>query len=116
VARIAEDILETQSPSTLNEVNRILQYLTNSDPTKLTKKEGSHSFVECAEMADDFKYNGGFYQKDWHFINMPYFDEGGSEKDFPNFKPPAHNASEAISGIVAWFKKADGYKNSYIYQ
>jgi hypothetical protein len=101
VARVAHDILEAQSPSTLANVNSILAYLKKSDPS-WTSKEGDHPMVECTTFADDIKFKGGAYQNNWHFIDTPFLDEGGSISDF-NFTMDAHNVTEAMNSIVSWF-------------
>lgn len=114
VARIAYEILEKQSPSTLSNVENILAVFKKSDP-KLTSKEKNYPFVECATFADDIKYRGGGYQKGWHFIDSPYLSQGGKISDF-DFTPDAHNITEAISTITQWFDHVGDYKNSYDYQ
>lgn len=67
--------------------------------------------VECATFADDFKYKGGYYQKQWHFIDTPYLDDGDSTSDYPKFKPDVLNITEALDGLVAYFNKAEGYED-----
>ena len=79
----------------------------------MTKDEGKHAFVECATFADDFKYNGGFYQKGWHFIDQPYLDEGGKIADY-DFTADTHPITEAINGLVGWVGDLDQPKDSYI--
>jgi hypothetical protein len=32
--------------------------------------------VECATFADDIKYHGGEWQADYHFVDIPYVDQG----------------------------------------
>jgi hypothetical protein len=73
VARIANNLLEKQSPSTLSNVESLLKVLELSDPT-YTKDEGNHPFVECTTFADDIKNKGGAYQSGWHFVDQPYLD------------------------------------------
>ena len=60
IARIANTLLEKESPSTIENVNSILSVLKKSDPG-WTKKEQDHPFVECTTFADDIKYHGGSY-------------------------------------------------------
>jgi len=79
---------------------------------KLTKDEGKHVFVECATFADSFKYNGGFYQKGWHFIDTPYLDEGGKISDY-DFTYDTHNITEAVNGLVGWVGDLDHPQDSY---
>jgi len=112
VARIAEDILETSAPDQLAKVNAILKTLESAD-SQGTKNEGKHAFVECATYADDFKYHGGFYQKEWHFIDQPYLDEGGKISDY-DFTADTHPITEAIHGLVDWTTDLAHPKDSYI--
>lgn len=114
VARIAYDILDEKSPETIEKVENVLKILQESDPS-WTQKEGDHPMVECATFADDIKGKGGAYQSPWHFVDRPYLDQGGQLSDF-NFTIAPHNITEAINGITAWFNRAPGYQNSYIYQ
>ena len=51
----------------------------------------------------------------WHFINIPYLDEGGKISDY-NFTFDVHNITEAIDEIVAWFNRAPGYKDGNAYK
>lgn len=109
VARIAQDILEKESPETLSNVLTILHELKVQDPG-YTKGEDKHPFVECATMADDIKHMGGAYQSNWHFVDTPYVDTPGKTiKDYPNFVPDVHDNTQAINGILAWMKKDAGY-------
>jgi len=41
-------------------------------------------------------------------------DQGGKISDF-NFTADSHNITEAISGIVSWVNKDDGYNSSYVH-
>jgi len=58
VARIANTILEKESPDTIKQVESVLSILKKSFPT-WTVKEGDHPLVECTTYADDIKYKGG---------------------------------------------------------
>ena len=109
-ARTAFDVLKEQSPNTVTDVEKVLSYLKKSDPG-WTVNEGSHPMVECATFADFIKYKGGSYQKGWHFIDTPYFDEGGDISDYPDFNLEPYNVTVALSGINSWFKYND--KNNY---
>ena len=114
VARIAYDILQKESPVTIESVEKLLKVGQVVDPG-WTSKEGKHPFVECVTYADDIKRKGGAYQQGWHFIDTPYLDQGGKISDF-NFTADAHNVTEAIGSIVSWFNKNAGYNTSYIYK
>jgi hypothetical protein len=58
VANIAQDLLEKNSPSSLNSALNMLTYLAAYNAT-LTVGEGSYPYVESATFADDIKYHGG---------------------------------------------------------
>ena len=113
VARIAYEILQNEDPAQLQKANAILAELKANDPSAVSK-EGAHPFVECAPWADSFKYNGGLYQKEWHFIDQPFLDEGGTINDYPNFVGDTHNAKEALKGIIEWMNNPDA--NNYVVQ
>jgi hypothetical protein len=55
VARIAEDLLQKESPASLQAANSLLTKFTKN------KDEGKHAFVECATYGDDMKAKGGSY-------------------------------------------------------
>ena len=84
------------------------------DPSKTTY-ENDYPFVESASFADNIKYSGGGFQSPWHFIDIPFFDQGGSLNDYPQFKEASTDIEGAIEGIVAWFQQSSGYKNNYAY-
>jgi len=113
VARIAYDILEETSPETLMRVDNLLNVLTKTNST-WTKDEDKHPMVECATFADDIKGHGGRFQSGWHFVDQPFYDQGGAPSDW-QFKYAEHNITEAISAIVDWMNKAPGYNETYIY-
>jgi len=108
VSRIAYDILSREAPDQLKKAESILAEKSDS---VIKKHEKYHSFVECATYGDDFKYHGGFYQKTWHFIDQPYYDQGGGASKYPKFKPDEHNSVEALEGLIAWMSdpKAENY-------
>ena len=111
VARIARNILVQQAPEQLAQVESILSILEGADH-KLTKDEGKHAFVECAPWADSFKYNGGYYQKGWHFIDQPYLDEGGTLADY-DFTLDKHNITQALNGLTGWLGDLTHPQDSY---
>jgi hypothetical protein len=55
--------------------------------------------VECATYADEIKATGGSWQSNWHFIDTPYLDQGGSVKDYPDFQFDDNNVANAIPDI-----------------
>lgn len=91
-----------------------LQYLKNSDPS-WTVNEQDHPMVECATFADFIKYKGGSYQKNWHFVDNPYLDQGGSLSDY-TFVEDMHNITMIMPGITHWLKQEGDYTQEYAYQ
>lgn len=81
----------------------------------VTSSERDHSFVEAAPFADMVKYKGGGWQSSWHFVDIPYYDQGGNSNDFPDFKLDPKNISAAIPCIVNWLSASNGYQNSFVY-
>lgn len=79
------------------------------------KAEKDYIFVEAAQFADMIKYNGGMYQSNWHFINLPIFEDGQGLADFPKFKPPKENITSAVQGIYDWLTGTPGYEQSFAY-
>jgi hypothetical protein len=85
----------------------------SGDP--LTNSEKDHIFVEAAPFADMIKYKGGGWQSNWHFVDIPYLDQGGSINDYPDFKFDDKNISVAIPGVINWLKGSPGYQDSFVY-
>jgi hypothetical protein len=55
----------------------------------MTPSERDHPFVECGRFADEIRMDpakNGTWQFNWHFVDTPYFDQGGNVNDYPNFK------------------------------
>ena len=103
--RIAYENLLENSPSTLVKIESILKDLEYSNPN-MTVYERDHPFVECAAYADWIKYKGGWWQGLWHYVNVPYQDQGD---DLHQWKKPAHNSTEAVQAIIDWFNQTEGY-------
>lgn len=79
----------------------MLKIYADSNPS-MTRLEGEYPFVECATFADEIKAKGGSFQADWHFIDNPYLDQGGSIDDYPGFVFSEENAEKAIPAIIDW--------------
>lgn len=109
---MAYDILEKEAPKALKSAETLLEVMKDE---KITDSEKDHIFVESAPFADMVKYKGGGWQSNWHFVDIPYYDQGGNGKDFPDFKLDAKNISVAIPGIVDWLKGNAGHQNSFVY-
>lgn len=111
---MAYDILEKDNPDVLDKANDLLKVLQVADP-KLTEKEQNYPFVEAAPLADWIKFRGGSWQSPWHFINIPFFNEGGNASDFEDFGASEKNITSAISGIMDWIRGRNGYENNFVY-
>lgn len=74
-----------------------------------------HPFVECATFADDIKYNGGAWQSDFHFVDVPYVDQGQAS-DY-NITTKSHYLTQGIQNISDWLSQKNGtdYLTSYMY-
>ena len=81
-----------------------------------TVKEDKHPFVECSTLADDIKYHGGGWQSNWHFVDLPWFDQGGKPSDYPKYHFHEHNLTLAIPQLIHWLKSEPNYKESYTYK
>lgn len=111
VSRIAYDKLEKERPAALKKANDLLKFLNDFSPKGLhKKKERDFPFVECSTLADDIKYRGGSWQSDWHFIDKPWFDQGGKPEDFPDYKINERNLTLVIPEIIKWLRKDEGYE------
>ena len=73
IARIAYNDLVENDQDALDKATDILKVLSNDLPN-ITYKEDKHPFVECTTLADDIKYHGGSWQKEWHYIDQPWLD------------------------------------------
>ena len=51
------------------------------------------------------------WQSNWHFVNEPYLDQGGTLDDFPDFKPPSARIYDALNDLTK-FLKGDDIKDS----
>lgn len=114
MANVAQNLLLQNDVEAWNAANTMLQYLRDYDPV-LTSHENNHPFVECATFADDIKYNGGAWQSDFHFVDVPYVDEG-SISDY-NITTNSHYLTQGIQNISDWLsgKNGTGYQSSYMY-
>jgi hypothetical protein len=102
-AKIAEDILSEESPEVLEWANEMLKELQLSKPD-MTIREKYHAFVECSTWGDDVKYSAAPYQANWHFLDFPFLDQGGSIEDF-NYTPNKYNITAAMYAISSMMKK-----------
>jgi hypothetical protein len=68
--------LEQNNPAALQAALAVLAPLKTDYPS-LTTDEGAHPFTECALFADNIKGMGYTWQSSWHFINIPYYSQGG---------------------------------------
>jgi hypothetical protein len=107
--------LQASNPDVLTKANSVLAILTKSQPN-ITYKENDYPFVECATLADDCKYGFGEFQSNWHYINDPYFDDGGNVTMYPKYGATTQNLSLAVSDIVMWLKHLPGYNTTLTYK
>ena len=114
VARRAQAILEQQNPAALSAALKVLSSLKADYPT-LTKDESSHPFTECALFADNIKSEGYSWQSNWHFIDQPYYNKGGSSSDY-SFKPASTDLVQALNALVGMLTNSGSYKSTTYYQ
>ena len=115
-ARIAYDVLEKESPETIEAVNQILMPLRSSDPSWTTSESAEHGVVECATWADEIKSKGGNWQSNWHFVDQPLMPEGKTLDDYPKFKLEEHNVTVIVPNLIAWLKDEPGHEDGFAYQ
>ena len=94
--------MEAKYPTAFAKALETLSYLEASNPS-ITGSEDAHPFTECATFADEIKSKYS-YQADWHFIDQPYFSDGGSEADFPDFKMSSTDVIDALTDLTAFLK------------
>lgn len=84
----------------LDEFKPLAQYYSS-----LTTNEGNNPFTECATEGDDWKGKGYSFQSSWHFINLPYYDEDGTDaSDFPDFDQGDVDVVQAITDLFGFLK------------
>ena len=44
------------------------------------------------------------WQSVWHFIDQPYYDQGGSAEDFPGFIPATETIDMALDALTRYLK------------
>jgi len=82
----------------------------------MTNLEGAHPFVECSTFADEIKSRGGTWQSGWHFVDLPYLDQGGSINDYPGFVFDEESVDKVIPAITDWLTGTGNYKNTFVYK
>jgi hypothetical protein len=82
----------------------------------VSSKERDFPFVESSTLADDIKYVGGGWQSEWHFIDLPWFDQGGGQDLYPDFKQNPSNLTYVIPQIVSWLRNESGHEESFVYK
>ncbi len=80
-----------------------LATLRSSQPD-LTHREFDYPFTECASFADDIKGQYDF-QSNWHFIDQPFLDQGGSLADF-SFVADEHQIVAALTELTQFLVAA----------
>ena len=115
VSRNAQAILESSGSNALQAALDDLSYLKKSQAS-LTKDEQDHPFTECANFADNIKGQGYSFQSQWHFINQPYFADGGDVSDYPEFEMPDVDVVQALTDLTAFLKDEDVSSSTYVSQ
>ena len=116
VAKVAYDDLDNNHPDILEKVNKVLSTLNQTQPY-LTQKENNYPFVECATLPDDMKYSGWEWQSEWHYVDNPFFDDGGELNDYPEFNTPIiQNITLVIEDLANWVKHTKNYQDSETYK
>ena len=90
-----------------------MTYLKEIHPD-ITKSEKDHPFTECATFADEIKGEGMNWQSNWHFVDRPYLDQGGTIDDYPDFKPEDVKVYEALDSLTK-FLKGDSSADDTVY-
>jgi S1/P1 Nuclease len=85
------------------------------DYPSLTTDEGSHPFTECALFADNIKATGYSWQSPWHFIDIPYYSQGGDPSQY-SFKPASTDLVGALNALVGMLTNTGDYKSTTYYQ
>jgi len=111
VAREAEQILSKESPEVFTKALADLHELAQSHPDMIVN-EKDHAFTECATFADDIKATFGRFQKNWHFINIPYLDEPGTTIDDFDFKEPSVDVVKALTDFTEFLKNENNTETS----
>eukprot|EP00350_Pseudokeronopsis_sp_OXSARD2_P002639 CAMPEP_0170540724 /NCGR_PEP_ID=MMETSP0211-20121228/672_1 /TAXON_ID=311385 /ORGANISM="Pseudokeronopsis sp., Strain OXSARD2" /LENGTH=245 /DNA_ID=CAMNT_0010843235 /DNA_START=251 /DNA_END=988 /DNA_ORIENTATION=+ len=62
------------------------------------------------------KYKGWGWQSNWHYDDIPYYDEGGAPEDYPDFVYDDLNITVRLQHLVDWLSNADGYKETDSYK
>ena len=117
VARVAYETLLREDPTALQTATDLLKTLRiRGHGEQHTLKEGRYPFVECATLADDIKYIGGGWQSEWHFTDIPWFDQGGSPDDYPEFRQDPQNLTSVLPQMVKWLRGESGYEKEFLYE
>jgi hypothetical protein len=114
VSRRAQAILEDEAPEVLSQALDVLAPLKKYY-SSLTTDEGDHPFTECATFADDIKGQGYSWQSSWHFINVPYLDEGGDIEDY-DFDVEPYDIVQCLDDLVGFLKGTVTESDSYYVQ
>lgn len=114
VARRAQELLEQTNPAALQAALEVLKPLKMNYP-ELTTDEGEHPFTECAQFADNIKLLGYTWQSNWHFINYPYYSEGGDPSSY-KFTQPAEDLVQCLDALTGMLTNTGDYENTVYYK
>jgi hypothetical protein len=111
VARQAQALLEQNDPYALSAALQVLAPLKTDYPT-LTTDENLHPFTECALFADNIKSMGYSFQSSWHFINIPWYQDGNTY----SFKASSTDLVAAMNALVGMLTNTGNYAQTTYYQ
>jgi len=113
VARQAEALLSQNNPAALKAALAVLAPLKTDYPS-LTYQESGHPFTECALFADTIKSMGYSWQSNWHFIDIPYYNNGYSSSF--TFKAATVDLEGALTALVGMLTNTGNYQSTTYYQ
>lgn len=102
--------MEEENPEVLQAAVDQLAVLKESHPELV--REDEHPFTECAPFADTIKGQGYSFQSGWHFINLPYLDQGNTLDDYPDWTQPEDDVVKALFALTNLIMDTGDYKSS----
>jgi hypothetical protein len=106
--------LEQNNPAALQAALAVLAPL-KADYPSLTTDEGAHPFTECALFADNIKGMGYTWQSAWHFIDIPYYSQGGDPSQY-TFKPATTDLVGALNALTGMLTNTGDYQSTTYYK
>ena len=106
--------MEEENPEVLQAAVDQLAVLKESHPELV--REDEHPFTECAPFADTIKGQGYSFQSGWHFINLPYLDQGNTLDDYPDWTQPEDDVVKALFALTNLIMDTGDYKDTVYYE